>query len=80
VRNVNDKNGQLQKQLDNVIREANGEMNLLNNKKNGKGTLSDHLLLTSLLMQSLNVTWNWSVERCASCRTQLGRETRITKS
>ncbi|KAF8803809.1 hypothetical protein BYT27DRAFT_6720183 [Phlegmacium glaucopus] len=33
VRNVNDKNGQLQKQLDNVIREANGEMNLLNNKK-----------------------------------------------
>jgi len=32
-RNVNDKNGQLQKQLDNVIREANGEMNLLNNKK-----------------------------------------------
>lgn len=58
VRNVNDKNGQLQKQLDNVIREgklkwmvcsaisfitnllpynlANGEMNLMNNKKTGK--------------------------------------------
>ncbi|KAF8165040.1 hypothetical protein B0H34DRAFT_220653 [Crassisporium funariophilum] len=33
VRNVNDKNAQLQKQLDNVVREANGEMNLLNNKK-----------------------------------------------
>ena len=56
MRNVNDKNGQLQKQLDNVIREgklndiyryfvdtnllpcnlANGEMNLMNNKKTGK--------------------------------------------
>ncbi|KAF8805647.1 hypothetical protein BYT27DRAFT_7234246, partial [Phlegmacium glaucopus] len=33
VRNVNDKNGQLQNQLDNVIREANGEINVLNNKK-----------------------------------------------
>ncbi|KAF7980939.1 hypothetical protein HWV62_36165 [Athelia sp. TMB] len=32
VRNINDKNAQLQKQLDNVIREANGEINLLNNK------------------------------------------------
>ncbi|KAJ7904231.1 hypothetical protein B0H14DRAFT_593878 [Mycena olivaceomarginata] len=32
VRNVNDKNAQLQKQLDNVVREANGEINLLNNK------------------------------------------------
>ncbi|CAA7260231.1 unnamed protein product [Cyclocybe aegerita] len=33
VRNLNDKNAQLQKQLENVIREANGELNLLNNKK-----------------------------------------------
>lgn len=33
VRNLNDKNAQLQKQLDNVLREANGELNLLNNKK-----------------------------------------------
>ncbi|KAJ7368013.1 hypothetical protein DFH08DRAFT_676599 [Mycena albidolilacea] len=32
VRNVNDKNAQLQKQLDNVVREANGEINLLSNK------------------------------------------------
>ncbi|KAJ7057109.1 hypothetical protein C8F01DRAFT_1061390, partial [Mycena amicta] len=32
VRNVNDKNAQLQKQLENVVREANGEINLLNNK------------------------------------------------
>ncbi|KAH9843692.1 uncharacterized protein C8Q71DRAFT_696526 [Rhodofomes roseus] len=31
-RNVNEKNAQLQKQLDNVIREANGEINLMNNK------------------------------------------------
>ncbi|EPT01452.1 hypothetical protein FOMPIDRAFT_1120485 [Fomitopsis schrenkii] len=31
-RNVNEKNAQLQKQLDNVIREANGEISLLNNK------------------------------------------------
>jgi len=29
---ANEKNAQLQKQLDNVIREANGELNLLNNK------------------------------------------------
>ncbi|KAF8798913.1 hypothetical protein BYT27DRAFT_7236559 [Phlegmacium glaucopus] len=36
VRNANDKNGQLQKQSHNVIGEANGEMNLLNNKKAGK--------------------------------------------
>ncbi|KAF8901657.1 hypothetical protein CPB84DRAFT_1679597 [Gymnopilus junonius] len=33
VRNLNDKNAQLQKQLDNVIREANGELSLLNSKK-----------------------------------------------
>ncbi|KAK7061480.1 E3 ubiquitin-protein ligase CCNB1IP1 [Favolaschia claudopus] len=32
VRNVNDKNAQLQKQLENVIREANSEINLLSNK------------------------------------------------
>ncbi|KAJ6510069.1 hypothetical protein C8R47DRAFT_964275 [Mycena vitilis] len=32
VRNVNDKNAQLQKQLENVVREANGEINLLSNK------------------------------------------------
>ncbi|KAI0068893.1 hypothetical protein BV25DRAFT_61365 [Artomyces pyxidatus] len=32
VRNVNDKNAQLQKQLDSVLREANGEMSLLNSK------------------------------------------------
>ncbi|KAJ7638573.1 hypothetical protein FB45DRAFT_976707 [Roridomyces roridus] len=32
VRNINDKNAQLQKQLDNVVREANGEINLLSNK------------------------------------------------
>nr|GAT43284.1 predicted protein [Mycena chlorophos] len=32
VRNVNDKNAQLTKQLENVVREANGEINLLNNK------------------------------------------------
>ncbi|KAJ7057128.1 hypothetical protein C8F01DRAFT_992082, partial [Mycena amicta] len=32
VRNVNDKNAQLQKQLENVVREANGEINLLNTK------------------------------------------------
>ncbi|KAI0921955.1 hypothetical protein AcW2_006780 [Taiwanofungus camphoratus] len=31
-RNLNEKNAQLQKQLENVIREANGEINLLNNK------------------------------------------------
>jgi len=29
---VNDKNAQLQKQLENVIREANGEINLLSSK------------------------------------------------
>ncbi|KAF9569371.1 hypothetical protein CPC08DRAFT_624027 [Agrocybe pediades] len=33
VRNLNDKNAQLQKQLDNVLREANSELSLLNNKK-----------------------------------------------
>ncbi|TFY72092.1 hypothetical protein EVG20_g897 [Dentipellis fragilis] len=32
IRNMNDKNAQLQKQLDNVIREANGEISLLSNK------------------------------------------------
>ncbi|KAF8076102.1 hypothetical protein FPV67DRAFT_1444846 [Lyophyllum atratum] len=32
VRNLNDKNQQSQKQLDNVVREANGEISLLNNK------------------------------------------------
>ncbi|KAJ3990288.1 hypothetical protein F5890DRAFT_1480904 [Lentinula detonsa] len=32
LRNLNDKNSQLQKQLDNVVREANGEIALLNNK------------------------------------------------
>ncbi|KAF8897248.1 hypothetical protein BD779DRAFT_1667251 [Infundibulicybe gibba] len=32
VRNVNDKNSQLQKQLDNVVREANGEISLLSSK------------------------------------------------
>ncbi|KZP12087.1 hypothetical protein FIBSPDRAFT_755408 [Athelia psychrophila] len=32
VRNINDKNAQIQKQLDNVIREANGEINILNSK------------------------------------------------
>ncbi|KAJ7507475.1 hypothetical protein B0H11DRAFT_2218321 [Mycena galericulata] len=32
VRNVNDKNAQLQKQLENVVREANGEISLLSNK------------------------------------------------
>ncbi|OCH93569.1 hypothetical protein OBBRIDRAFT_724507 [Obba rivulosa] len=32
LRNINEKNAQLQKQLDNVVREANGELTLLNNK------------------------------------------------
>ncbi|KAJ7688453.1 hypothetical protein B0H17DRAFT_938472 [Mycena rosella] len=32
VRSVNDKNAQLQKQLENVVREANGEIHLLSNK------------------------------------------------
>ncbi|CAK5276031.1 unnamed protein product [Mycena citricolor] len=32
VRSVNDKNAQLQKQLENVVREANGEISLLSNK------------------------------------------------
>ncbi|KAF5369772.1 hypothetical protein D9758_001312 [Tetrapyrgos nigripes] len=32
LRNLNDKNAQLQKQLDNVVREANSEISLLNNK------------------------------------------------
>ncbi|OAX39763.1 hypothetical protein K503DRAFT_715868, partial [Rhizopogon vinicolor AM-OR11-026] len=32
IRNLNDKQAQLQKQLDNVIREANGEIDLLGNK------------------------------------------------
>ncbi|KAL6306769.1 hypothetical protein BKA93DRAFT_728933 [Sparassis latifolia] len=32
LRNVNEKTALLQKQLDNVIREANGEISLLNNK------------------------------------------------
>ncbi|THV05462.1 hypothetical protein K435DRAFT_647354 [Dendrothele bispora CBS 962.96] len=32
LRNLNDKNSQLQKQLDNVIREANSEITLLGNK------------------------------------------------
>ncbi|KAH7930015.1 hypothetical protein BV22DRAFT_1001441 [Leucogyrophana mollusca] len=32
TRNLSDRNAQLQKQLDNVIREANGEINLLSNK------------------------------------------------
>ncbi|KAF9468875.1 hypothetical protein BDZ94DRAFT_1152879 [Collybia nuda] len=32
VRNINDKNAQLQKQLESVVREANGEISLLNNK------------------------------------------------
>ncbi|KAG2339874.1 hypothetical protein BDR05DRAFT_938474 [Suillus weaverae] len=35
IRNLNDKQAQLQKQLDNVIREANGEINLLSNKVAG---------------------------------------------
>ncbi|KAI5894242.1 uncharacterized protein SCHCODRAFT_02700763 [Schizophyllum commune H4-8] len=34
VRNLTDKNAQLQKQLDNVVREANGEISLLNDKTN----------------------------------------------
>ncbi|KAG2013993.1 hypothetical protein CC2G_010847 [Coprinopsis cinerea AmutBmut pab1-1] len=34
VRNVNDKNAQLQRQLENVIREANSEIELLVNKRN----------------------------------------------
>lgn len=32
VRNLNEKNAQLQKELSNVVREANGEISLLNNK------------------------------------------------
>ncbi|KAG5646471.1 hypothetical protein DXG03_003521 [Asterophora parasitica] len=32
VRSLNDKNALLQKQLENVVREANGEISLLNNK------------------------------------------------
>ncbi|KAL5508017.1 hypothetical protein ACEPAH_5635 [Sanghuangporus vaninii] len=32
LKNMNERNAQLQKQLDNVIREANGELSLLNNK------------------------------------------------
>ncbi|KAF9452186.1 hypothetical protein P691DRAFT_722507 [Macrolepiota fuliginosa MF-IS2] len=32
IRNINDKNAQLQKQLENVVREANSEINLLSNK------------------------------------------------
>ncbi|GLB33523.1 putative chiasma assembly protein [Lyophyllum shimeji] len=32
MRSLNDKNAQLQKQLENVVREANGEISLLNNK------------------------------------------------
>ncbi|KAF9055051.1 hypothetical protein BDZ89DRAFT_938007 [Hymenopellis radicata] len=32
VRNLNDKNAQSQKQLDSVVREANGEISLLNSK------------------------------------------------
>ncbi|KAI0053090.1 hypothetical protein FA95DRAFT_1066868 [Auriscalpium vulgare] len=44
VRNVNDKNSQLQKQLDSVIREANGEINLLNNKVSGSHVRFHHQL------------------------------------
>ncbi|KAG1753786.1 uncharacterized protein EDB91DRAFT_1044024 [Suillus paluster] len=33
IRNLNDKQAQSQKQLDNVIREANGEISLLSNKE-----------------------------------------------
>ncbi|KAF9076485.1 hypothetical protein BDP27DRAFT_1255363, partial [Rhodocollybia butyracea] len=40
LRNLNDKNSQLQKQLDNVVREANGEINLLNNKVAGMQRIS----------------------------------------
>ncbi|KAI0347051.1 hypothetical protein BDW22DRAFT_1322233 [Trametopsis cervina] len=32
IRNVNEKNAQMQKELHNVVREANGEISLLNNK------------------------------------------------
>ncbi|KAI0698912.1 hypothetical protein BC835DRAFT_1405289 [Cytidiella melzeri] len=32
IRSVNEKNAQLQKELHNVVREANGELSLLNNK------------------------------------------------
>lgn len=32
IRNINDRNAQLQKQLENVVREANGEISLLSNK------------------------------------------------
>ncbi|KAL5487811.1 hypothetical protein ACEPAI_5919 [Sanghuangporus weigelae] len=35
LKNMNERNAQLQKQLDNVIREANGELSLLNNKVQG---------------------------------------------
>ncbi|KAL5530182.1 hypothetical protein ACEPAF_6439 [Sanghuangporus sanghuang] len=35
LKNMNERNAQLQKQLDNVIREANGELSLLNNKLQG---------------------------------------------
>ncbi|KAG6838015.1 hypothetical protein H0H93_008409, partial [Arthromyces matolae] len=35
LRNMNDKNAQLQKQLENVIREANSEISLLNGKAGG---------------------------------------------
>lgn len=54
-------------------------MNLLNNKKAGK---MDHLINCRPYhwSQNLNGTWSWSVEKCASCRKQLGRGTRNTKS
>ncbi|KAF8529006.1 hypothetical protein BU17DRAFT_73235 [Hysterangium stoloniferum] len=35
LKSLNDKNSQISKQLENVVREANGEINLLNNKLSG---------------------------------------------
>ncbi|KAF8491415.1 hypothetical protein JB92DRAFT_2753000, partial [Gautieria morchelliformis] len=35
LKSLNDKNSQISKQLENVVREANGELNLMNNKVAG---------------------------------------------
>lgn len=43
-RNLNDRNAQLQKQLENVIREANGEIRLLGDKITGATIYIDRYL------------------------------------
>jgi hypothetical protein len=83
VRSINDKNAQMQKQLENVVREgtvspyfgrpiftvslANGEISLLSSKVSGAFLLISSTIFL-IIGQSLNVIWNWSAGRFVTCR------------